>query len=143
MHKGEEAVKSPRTEVIEVLTKTVEAVKHKDKNRKVIITQGGNVIAIKNQVETTIKNQVGAAKKEIVKAKKVIKERAVRYANYRRAVLKGSKNLVSQVDSVADVYTWTVPAIKQAKFIRKMNMTLRAENKALRREIASLKAQLG
>ena len=49
VHKGEIAVKMPRTEVIEVLTKTVEAVKHKDKNRKVIITQGGNVIAIKNQ----------------------------------------------------------------------------------------------
>ena len=125
----------PRTEVIEVLSKTVEAVKHKDKNRKVIITQGGNVIAIKNQAGTT--------KDEIAKAKNVIRECAVRYANYRRAVLKGSKNLVGQVDSVADVYTWTVPALKQAKLIKKMNMRLRAENKALRREVADLKAHLG
>ena len=132
-----------RTEVIEVLTKIVEAVKHKDKNRKVIITQGGNLIAIKNQVETTIKNQVGAAKEETVKTKNVIKEHAVRYANYRRAVLKGSRSLVSHVDSVAGVYTWTVRALKQAKHIRKMNMTLRAKNKALKKEIANLKTQLG
>ena len=83
------------------------------------------------------------AKDEIAKAKNVTRELAVRYANYRRAVLKGSKNLVGQVDSVADVYTWTVPALKQAKLIRKMNMRLRAENKALRREVADLKAQLG
>lgn len=135
VHKGEKAVKSPRTEVIEVLTKTVEAVKHKDKNRKVIITQGGNLIAIKNQV--------GAAKEEIVKAKNVIKERAVRYTNYRKVVLKGSRSLVSHVDSVVDVYTWTVPALKQAKHVRKMNMTLRAENKTLKKEIANLKTQLG
>lgn len=47
------------------------------------------------------------------------------------------------MDSVADVYTWTVPALKQAKSIRKINMHLRAENKALRKEVADLKAQLG
>jgi len=58
-------------------------------------------------------------------------------------VLKGSKNLVSQVDSVADVYTCTVPALKHAKLISKMNMSLRAENKALKKEIADLKTQLG
>jgi hypothetical protein len=143
VHKAKKAVKSPRTEVIEVLTKTVEAVKHKDKNKKVIITQGGNVIAIKSQVKTAIKDQVGATKEEIVKAKNVIKERAVRYANYKRAVLKGSKNLVGQTDSVADVYTWTVPALKQAKLLRKMNLTLRAKNKALKKEISNLKMRLG
>ena len=121
----------PRTEVIEELSKTEEAVKHKNKNRKVIITQGGNIIAIKNQA--------GTAEDEVAKAKNVTRERAVRYANYRRAVLKGSKNLMGQVDSVADVYTWTVPALKQAKLIRKMNMSLRAENKALKKEVVVLK----
>ena len=44
---------------------------------------------------------------------------------------------------MADVYTWTVPALKQAKLISKMNMSLRAENKALKKEIADLKTQLG
>ena len=67
VHKAKKAVKSPRTEVIEVLTKTVEAVKHKDKNKKVIITQGRNAIAIKSQVKPAIKGQVGATKEEIVK----------------------------------------------------------------------------
>jgi len=114
---------------------TEEAVKHKDKNRKVIITQGGNIIAIKNQAETV--------EDEIAKAENVTRELAVRYANYRRAVLKGSKNLVGQVDSVADVYTWIVPALKQAKLIIKMNISLRAENKALKKEVADLKIQLG
>ena len=58
-------------------------------------------------------------------------------------MLKGSKNLISQVDSVADVYTWTVPALKQAKCINKINTSLRAENRALKKEVAELKMQLG
>ena len=80
---------------------------------------------------------------EVAQVKNVTKELAVRYANYRRAVFKSGKNLVDQVDSVADVYTWTVPALKKAKLIRKMNMSLRAENKALKKEVANLKIQLG
>ena len=83
------------------------------------------------------------AKHEIDKLKNTTRESAVRYANYRKAVLKGSENLVNQVDSVADVYTWTVPTIKEAKFIRKINMRLRAENKAMKKRIEDLEAQLG
>ena len=83
--------------------KIEEAVKQKDKNRKVVITQGGNVVAIKNQVETAEDEVV--TEEVIAKAKNVTRERAVRYANYRRAVLRGSKNLVDQGGSVADVYT--------------------------------------
>ena len=48
VHKEEAAVKMPSTEFLEVLTKTVHAAKSKDKSKKVIISQGGNVIAIKN-----------------------------------------------------------------------------------------------
>ena len=84
--------------------------------------------------------QVSKGKAQV---KNVTKERAVRYANYRRAVLKGRKILVCQVDSVSDVYSWTVPALKQAKLIRKLNMSLRSENKALKKEVTSLKKQLG
>jgi len=141
VHKGEKVVKKPRTEVIEALYKIEEAVKHKDKNRKVIITQGGNVVAIKNQAGTA--EDEAATEDVIAKAKNVTRERAVRYANYRRAVLRGSKNLVDQGGSVADVYTWTVPALKQAKLISKVNMSLRAENKALKKKIAVLKTQPG
>lgn len=104
--RAEEVEKLPRTEVAEELSRTEEAekIKQKDKNRTVIISQGGNIIAIKNQLD--------AAKNVISKVKSATRESAVRYANYRKAVLGGSKNLVSQVDSVADVYTWTVPALK-------------------------------
>ena len=116
-------------------TEEAEKVKQKDTNRTVIISQGGNIIAIMNQLE--------AAKNEIDKVKNATRESAVRYANYRKAVLKGSKNLVSQVDSVADVYTWTVLALKQAKVIRKINMCLRAKNKAMKKRIEDLEAQLG
>lgn len=101
-----EAEKLPRKEVSEELPRTEEAeeIKKKGSNKKVIISQGGNIIAIKDQLEET--------EIEIAKMKSATREVAVRYANYRRAVLKGSKNLVGQVDSVADVYTWTVPALK-------------------------------
>ena len=115
-------------------TKEAEKIKQKDTSRKFIISQGGNIVAIRNQLE--------AARNEIAKVKNATRESAVRYANYRKAVLKGSENLVNQVDSVADVYTWTVPAIKEAKFIRKINMHLRAENKAMRKKVEDLKAQL-
>ena len=72
VHKGEKVVKMPRTEVIEEFSKTEEAVKHKDKNKKVIITQGDNIIAIKYQAGTT--------EDEVAKANNVTRELAVRYA---------------------------------------------------------------
>ena len=59
------------------------------------------------------------------------------------AVMKGSKSFASQVDAVAEVYTWTVSAIKQSKHVRKMNMSLRSENKMLKEEVSSLKGKLG
>ena len=128
MSRIEEAEELPRTE-------EAEKIKQKDTKRTVIISQGGTIIAIRNQLE--------AAKHEISQVKNATRESAVRYANYRKAVLKGSENLVNQVDSVADVYTWTVPAIKEAKLLRKINMHLRAENKAMRKKVEDLKAQLG
>ena len=66
-----------------------------------------------------------------------------RHNNSFVAVMKGSKSFASQVDAVAEVYTWTVSAIKQAKHVRKMNMSLRSENKMLKEEVSSLKGKLG
>ena len=68
------------------------------------------------------------------------RESAVRYANYRKAVLKGSENLINQVDSVADVYTWTVPAIKEAKLLRKINLHQRVENEAMKEKVKRLES---
>ena len=75
--------------------------------------------------------------------KNVSKERAVRYTNYRKAVLKGSTSLMGQTESVSDAYLWTVPALKQAKTMKQLNTSLRAENKALKKEVSSLKKKLG
>jgi len=145
--KGEKAIKKPEAEVIEALHKIEDAVKNKSRNKKVIITIGGNVVAIKNQAGI-VDDEIASDDKVVpddkaAKVKNVARERAVKYANYRKAVLRGSKNLISQVDSVADVYTWTVPALKQAKYINKINMSLRVENRALKKEVAELKMQLG
>lgn len=93
---GDEFIFKPRRPITrkqvreaEKLSRTEEAekIKQKDKNRTVIISQGGNIIAIKSQLE--------AAKNVIAKVKSATRESAVRYANYRKAVLRGSKNLVS------------------------------------------------
>ena len=78
----------PRTEVIDIFSKTVRSSQNKDKNKKVIITQRGNVIAIKKKA--------GATKEEIPQSQNVFKESAVRYANYKRAVMKGSTSSMSQ-----------------------------------------------
>lgn len=77
----------PRTEEAEKLPRTEEAekIKQKDTSRTVIISQGGNIIAIRNQLE--------AAKHEIAKVKKATRDSAVRYANYRKAVWKESETL--------------------------------------------------
>jgi hypothetical protein len=125
----------PRTEVLEVFTGIVQATKSKNKDNKVIISQSGNVIAIKKQA--------GATKEEIPQIKNVSKERAVRYTNYKKAVMKGRTSLISQADSVSDAYVWTVPALKQAKIMKQMNTSLRAENKMLKEEVSSLKGKLG
>ena len=77
-------------------TEEAERIKQKDTNRTVIISQGGNIIAIKNQLEV--------AKHEITKVRNAARESAVRYANYRKAVLKGSENLINQVDSVMSIH---------------------------------------
>ena len=43
---------------------------------------------------------------------------------------------------MSQFHTWTVPAIKEAKYIRRINMQLRAGNKAMKKQIEDLKAQL-
>ena len=57
--------------------------------------------------------------------------------------MKGRTSLISQADSVSDAYVWTVPALKQAKIMKQMNTSLRAENKMLKEEVSSLKGKLG
>ena len=124
----------PRTEALEIFSEIVQAAENKNKDNKVVISQSGNVIAIKKQA---------GASKEIPQVQNVFKEKAVRYTSYKKAVMKGKTSLISQASSVSDAYVWTVPALKQAKIMKQMNTSLRAENKVLKEEVNSLKRKLG
>lgn len=46
------------------------------------------------------------------------------------------------VSSENQYFTWTVLAIKEARFVRKVNVHLRARNKGLKRKIENLEIQL-
>ena len=143
---GEEFIFKPRRpitrkQVKEALPRTEETgkVSLKDTSRTVITSQGDNIATIKSQLE--------AVKYEIAKLKKDARKHAVIYAKYRKALWKGSETLENQSNSVVDghsqFHTWTVPAIREARYIRRINMQLRARNKAMKKQIEDLKAQLG
>ena len=123
----------PRTEALEIFSEMVQAAKNKSKDKKVVISQSGNVIAIKKQAGVS---------KEIPQVSNVFKEKAVRYTNYRKAVMKGKARMISQASSVSDAYVWTVPALKQAKTMKQVNVSLKAENKKLKKEVISLREKL-
>ena len=93
-----------------------------------------------------MKSQLESAKHEIAKLKKAARRHAVIQANYYKTLWEGNAAVEAQVNSVVDghsqFHTWTIPAIKEAKYIRRINMQLRAGNKAMRKQIEELKAQL-
>lgn len=65
-----------------------------------------------------------------------MKEKLTRLATCHRIHFVNAAKTVS-----SDVYV-TVPTIKEAKYIRRINMQLRAENKVMKKQIEDLKAQL-
>ena len=78
--------------------------------------------------------------------KKAARKHAVIHAKYYKALWKGNETLEARLNSVVDghsqFHTWTVPTIKEAKYIRRINMQLRDGNKAMKKQIEDLKAQL-
>ena len=46
------------------------------------------------------------------------------------------------MNSETQYFTWTVPAIKEARFVRRINAQLRATNKRLKIQIEDLEIQL-
>lgn len=46
------------------------------------------------------------------------------------------------VNSETQYFTWTVPAIKEARFVRRINTQLRATSRRLKRQIEDLEIQL-
>ena len=87
-----------------------------------------------------------SAKYEIAKLKKAARKHAAIHAKYYKTLWEGNAAVEAQLNSVVDghsqFHTWTVRAIKEAKYIRRINMQLRARNKAMKKQIEDLKAQL-
>ena len=60
-----------------------------------------------------------------------------------KAVWEGQIVSKSEIPSSEEqFFTWTVPAIKEAKFVRVINTHLRASNRRLRRQVEDLEIQL-
>ena len=85
-----------------------------------------------------IKENLRLANLEISKLKKKARAHVVEKTNFNRIralweVEKVSKN--ETVSSEAEYFTWTVPAIKEARFMRMINVKLRATTRILKRKI--------
>jgi len=110
----------------------------KDSGKIVITAKENNIVALKSQLES--------AKYEIAKLKKAARKHATIHAKYYRAFWEENEAVKAQLNSVVDghaqFHTWTVPAIKEARYIRRINMQLRAGNRAMRKQIEDLKTQL-
>ena len=110
----------------------------KDTGKTTIASQEGNIAAIQRQLES--------AKYEIAKLKKAARKHAAIHAKYYKTLWEGNEAVKAQFNSVVDgheqFHTWIVPAIKEARYIRRINMQLRAGNRAMRKQIEDLKTQL-
>ena len=82
---------------------------------------------------------------EIARLKKASRKHAIKEAHFNKMEALWEDKTISipeVVDCNAQYYTWTVPAIKEAKFIRKVNTKLRAGIRVMKRHIEDLKIQL-
>jgi len=92
-----------------------------------------------------LKRKLKLANLEIAKLKKASRKHAIQQANFNRmkALWEDKTSSIPEVvDCNAQFYTWTVPAIKEAKFIRMINMQLRVGTRVMKRQIEDLKMQL-
>jgi len=104
---------------------------------------GKTVTTSKEDNIADLKSKLESAKHEISKLKKAARRHAVIQANYYRIKTLWEENAtVEVVDCNTQFHTWTVPGIKEAKYIRMINMQLRAGNKVMKKQIEDLKAQL-
>ena len=85
-----------------------------------------------------VKDKLRLANIEIDKLKKKVRMHAVERSNFER--LRGLWELekVSNNESISNwdqFFIWTVPTIKEEKFIRIVNIKLRANNRRLKRKV--------
>ena len=88
-----------------------------------------------------MEEKLKSANYEIFKLKKRARKHAIEKTNFKRmkALWEGDK--VSKpkiISSEAQYFTWTVPAIKEARFVRVMNTHLRTSNRRLRIQVEDL-----
>ena len=111
---------------------------HKNDKGKEIIPQG------EHSVEE-LKKMLKLTNLEIAKLKKASRKHAIKEAHFNKMeALWDDKTIqmLEVVDCHAQYYTWSVPAIKEAKFIRKVNTKLRARIRVMKKQIEDLKMQL-
>lgn len=82
---------------------------------------------------------------EIARLQKASRKHAVKeaYFNQMQAQWEDKTFQISEVvDCNVQFLSWIVPAIKEAQFIRKANIKLRARNRVMKKQIEELKLQL-
>lgn len=109
----------------------------KDKGKTVATQEEGNV--------EDLKKKLGLANLEIARLKKAARKFAVKeaYFNQMQARWEDQNFQIHEVvDFSVQFRSWTTPAIKEAKFIRKVNTNLRSGIKVMKKQVEDLKIQL-
>ena len=109
----------------------------KDKGKTVATQEEGSVEDLKRRLEL--------ANFEIARLKKAARKFAVKEAYFNQMQARWEDQtfqIPEVVDFSVQFRSWTVPAIKEAQFIRKVNTNLRSGIKVMKKQIEDLKIQL-
>ena len=91
-----------------------------------------------------LKKKLELANLEISKLIKASRKHTIKEAHFNKMEALWEDKTISipeVVDCHAQYYTWSVPAIKEAKYIRKINTRLRVGIRIMKRQIEDLKIQ--
>jgi len=109
----------------------------KDKGKAVTLQEEDSVEELKRKLEL--------ANFEIARLKKASRKHAIKEAYFNQMQARW-EDKTFQIPEVVDFNvqfrSWTVPAIKEAQFIRKVNTKLRAGTRVMKKQIEDLKMQL-
>lgn len=98
-----------------------------------------------SQLHEELKKKLRLANLEIARLKKASRKHAIKEAQFNKMeALWEDKtfSIPAVVDCNTQYYTWTVPALKEAEFIKKVNTNLRAGIRVMKRQIEDLRIQL-
>lgn len=109
---------------------------HKDDRGKEIITQQEECSS------EDVKKKLKFANLEIPKLRKTSRKHAIKEANFNKMEALWEDKIISipkVVSCHAQYFTWTVPATKEARYIRRVNAKLRTRIRMMKRQIGELK----